>query len=417
MAVKYANIGVVTNNLQYYINQDTVKSFRGEATTNMVSAGYESFETAVGSYNTSAQFTASRSTDISYFGNTSLFCTRGTGTADAYANMESYIAVSPNTTYTLSSYVYLTEITTNFNLLRPTFFDQDLIYITETQNGIASDNLMTSGDLNKWRRKYVTFTTPALCNYLYARYNLEAGSNYYPASFYADGRQLEQKSYMTPFVSGTRTNTVIGNGGLMDISASGNNSDLTGAALFFNSSGFYSTGGNSTSTNQGIAISPVSSGFNTASNGSRTYEIWCRLLGQNNNAATYLFARTGNRWDGFLQGASPNFANYINYVYYYNDLTIQNVTFNGSLNTWYHAACTIDLVNSGAKLYINSELKDSASFTKPLLTTSGNYYLNGFTGVSVPNAMVDQVRVYNTVLSQQQIRQNFDATKSAYGYV
>ena len=416
MAVKYANLGVVTNNLQYYINQDTVKSFRGEATTNMVSAGYESFETAVASYNTSSTFTASRSTDISYFGNTSLFCTRGTGASDSYADMESYIAVSANTTYTLSTYVYLTEITTNFNLLRPVFFN-NTSYLSETQVGIAADNTMTCGDLNKWRRKYVTFTTPATCNNVIARYNIDSTASYYPASFYVDGRQLEQKTYATAFVSGTRTNAIGGGGGLIDISANRNNSDLTGGALFFNITGFYATGANSGTSTSAVSISPVTDQFNAASNGSKTYEIWYRLLGNNNRNSSYLFGRTGNRFEGFVQGAAPSFSSTLTYLFYYDNLVPAGLSFAGNFNTWYHAACTVDLNTSGAKLYINSEIKDTEVLVSGFATTSGNYFILGNTGETISNAIVDQVRVYNTVLSDQQIRQNFDATKSAYGYV
>ena len=211
MSVQYANRGIVKNNLELYYNQEYVKSFRGEATTNMVSVGYESFQQTVASYNASAQFSATRSDNISFLGDYSLFCARGTGATDAYADMEGYIAVSPNTTYTLSSYVYLTEINANFNLLRPTFFN-NTSYLSETQAGIAADNTLTSGDLNKWRRKYITFTTPATCNNVVARYNMDQTANFYPLSFYADGRQLERKTYATPFVSGSRNNTITGTG-------------------------------------------------------------------------------------------------------------------------------------------------------------------------------------------------------------
>lgn len=416
MSVQYGNRGVVKNNLQFYINQNSEKSFRGEATTNLVSAGYESFETPVASYNTSAQFTAIRSNEVSYFGNTSLLCTRGTFATDAYADMEGSIAVAPNTTYTLSSYVYLTELKTNLNLLRVVYLD-NISYLGETQVGIANDNLLTSGDLNQWKRKYVTFTTPSNCNNVVCRYHMDQTSAYFPTTYYVDGRQLEQKSYMTPFVSGSRTNMFTGGGGLRDLTANGNNANLTGAALFFNATGFYTTGSNPGGNDVGVTITPFSTGFTGASNGSRTYDIWVRLLGTN-NGASILFGRTGDVIDGFLQGASPSFTNYINYVYYYSpNKTAEAITFNGNLNQWYHAVATIDTLNSKSSLYINSNLHTSKTLTGSLYPVSGNYFLNGNTGYNVPDAIVDQVRVYNTVLTPEEIKQNFLATKSAYGYV
>lgn len=419
MSVQYANRGIVTKNLELYYNQDTTKSFRGQATTNMVSAGYESFEQSVGSYSTSAQFTASRSTDISYFGDYSLFCARGTGAADAYADMEGYIAVSPNTTYTLSSYVYLTEVTTNFSLLRPTFFDQDLIYITETQYGIASDNLMTSGDLNKWRRKYVTFTTPALCNYVLARYNLEGGTNYYPASFYADGRQLEQKSYMTPFVSRIRNNTVTGTGGLIDISANRNNADLTGSWLTFNSSGFYSTGSGALV----IDIPDASNGLQQLSNNSHTYEAWFRLLGAKQGGQVgYFFGRqgpAGQNNQGFFQGAVGDGSVFGGLVWYTGATpTSELVTYDGDLNKWYNAAMVVNVEQSSIKLYVNGELVDSDVLAGQIKQyTNENYYLLGPETGYVSNCFVDQARAYSRALTEAEVKQNFQATKSAYGYV
>jgi len=417
MSVQYGNRGIVKNNLQFYINQNSEKSFRGEATTNLVSAGYESFETPVASYNTSAPFSAVRSTEVSYFGNTSLLCTRSSTATDAYANMEGYIAVTPNTTYTLSSYVYLTEIKSNFNLLRPTYYNLDLQYIGETQVGIANDNTMTSGDLNKWKRKYITFTTPSNCDYIFARYNMDATTAYFPTTYYVDGRQLEQKSYMTPFVSGSRTNMFTGGGGLRDLTANGNNANLTGAGLFFNATGFYTTGSNPGGNDVGVTITPFSTGFTGASNGSRTYDIWVRLLGTTNGAGI-LFGRTGDIIDGFLQGATPNHRNF-GYLYYYSpSKTPETVFYNSAnLNQWYHAVATIDTINSKSSLYINSDLHISKTLTGPLYPVSGNYFINGNTGYNVPNAIVDQVRVYNTVLTPEEIKQNFLATKSAYGYV
>ena len=59
------------------------------------------------------------------------------------------------------------------------------------------------------------------------------------------------------------------------------------------------------------------------------------LMIGSNNGASILFGRTGDVIDGFLQGSSPSFTNYINYVYYYSpNKTPETVAFNGNLNQW-----------------------------------------------------------------------------------
>jgi hypothetical protein len=416
MSVQYANRGIVKNNLELYYNQEYVKSFRGEATTNMVSVGYESFQQTVASYNASAQFSATRSDNISFLGDYSLFCARGTGATDAYADMEGYIAVSPNTTYTLSSYVYLTEINANFNLLRPTFFN-NTSYLSETQAGIAADNTLTSGDLNKWRRKYITFTTPATCNNVVARYNMDQTANFYPLSFYADGRQLERKTYATPFVSGSRNNTITGTGGIIDISANGNNCDLTGSSLVFNVSGFYSTGSGSLV----VDIPDNSNGLKYLSNNSHTYEAWFKLLGAKiGGEVGYFFGRQGPAGQynqGLFQGAVGD-GSFFGGAIWYSSNQPNLITYDGNLNTWYNASYVVDVEQSQVKLYVNGDLVNSSSLTGSIKQyTDENYYLLGaFTGY-VSNCFVDQARAYSRALTEAEVKQNYQATKSAYGYV
>jgi hypothetical protein len=416
MSVQYANRGVVANGLELYYNQDYVKSFRGEATTNLVSAGYESFESSVVSYNTSATFNAVRSADKSVFGDYSLLCTRGTGATDAYADMEGYIAVSANTTYTLSSYVYLNDINVSFNLLRPVYFN-NTSYLGETQVGIANDNALTSADLGTWKRKWITFTTPATCNNVVARYNMDQAANFFPISFYADGRQLEQKSYPTPFVSGSRNNTVTGTGGLIDISANKNNCDLTGSSLVFNVSGFYSTGSGSLV----IDIPDNSTGLKSLSNNSHTYEAWFKLLGAKAGGEVgYFFGRQGPAGQynqGLFQGAVGD-GSFFGGAVWYSSNEAKLITYDGNLNTWYNAAYIVDVEQSQVKLYVNGDLVNSSSLTGSIKQyTDENYYLLGaFTGY-VSNCFVDQARAYSRALTEAEVKQNYQATKSAYGYV
>jgi len=74
--------------------------------------------------------------------------------------------------------------------------------------------------------------------------------------------------------------------------------------------------------------------------------------------------------------------------------------------SWYHIAVTIDNVNQEAKLYLNGEVEGTdTSFTLPDVSTAdfilGNTYAGGG---SAPDARFDDWRVYDRVLTQDEIK-------------
>lgn len=195
MAVQHANRGVVKKDLQLYYNREFSKSFAGEPTTNLVYADYDTFENAVSTYN-SGNITVERTTARSYFGDYSLKLTRANTSGDAVADMEGYvIQVAPSTVYTFSVYIFVETITTSIDVLRPVYIDINGNYVGESAGGTV-----TAADVGKWKRVSYTFTTPSNCYRVSARLNMSAGLSNYPLVYYIDGRQLERKSYATPFV-------------------------------------------------------------------------------------------------------------------------------------------------------------------------------------------------------------------------
>jgi hypothetical protein len=200
MSVQHANIGVVKKDLQLYYNREFLKSFRGEPTTNLVYADYDTFENAVSTYN-SGNVTVERSTTVSYFGNYSLKLTRNNTSGDAVVDMEGYILpVAPSTVYTFSVYIFVETITSSVDALRPVYIDINGNYAGESSGGN-----ITAADVGKWKRISYTFTTPSNCHRVSARLNMSAGLINYPLVYYIDGRQLERKSYATPFVRSYQT--------------------------------------------------------------------------------------------------------------------------------------------------------------------------------------------------------------------
>ena len=198
MSIQHANRGIVKKDLQVYYNREWIKSFKGEPTTNLVFDGFDTFERTVSTYNT-ANCTAVRSTDVSYFGDYSLKIFRASSGADSFADMEGFIQVTPSTTYTYSAYVYPTAVATDINILRPVSFTSAGVYQTETSGGT-----ITATDVGKWKRVSVTFTVPSNCTQVVLRLNF-GGTNAFPCQYYVDGRQLEEKGYVTPFVRSYQT--------------------------------------------------------------------------------------------------------------------------------------------------------------------------------------------------------------------
>ena len=93
-----------------------------------------------------------------------------------------------------------------------------------------------------------------------------------------------------------------------------------------------------------------------------------------------------------------------------NDLTAGNT--NVSLDTWFHTACVYD--GTTAYLYVAGILTTYA--TKAWNTVSNN----AFVGRQVDtgqywNGNIAQIHLYNRALTQQEIKQNYNATKKRYG--
>jgi len=82
-----------------------------------------------------------------------------------------------------------------------------------------------------------------------------------------------------------------------------------------------------------------------------------------------------------------------------------------SLNTWYYIGTT---KNGGtATAYVNGVPLGSGAVTNP--KTSGNAAIILFEGYTNPLCNIDQVSIYNRVISDAEVMQNFNAIKSRIG--
>ena len=80
-----------------------------------------------------------------------------------------------------------------------------------------------------------------------------------------------------------------------------------------------------------------------------------------------------------------------------------------STDTWYHLVMTYD--GSEFALYIDGSLDKSVSETGTPTTNSDPLYIGDFPDYSGMNGQVDDVRVYNRALTEDEVQDLYDATK------
>jgi len=129
--------------------------------------------------------------------------------------------------------------------------------------------------------------------------------------------------------------------------------------------------------------------------------------GVNNNIVS------GGSGGHFIFGAGTNkiysgHANWPNYLAYPSNATI-------SLLTWYNVALTFNTTD-GMKLYINGALDSTYTANKNARGGNGSVEIAAFSASNNLFGGLSRVYCYNRSLSASEILQNYDATKTDYGY-
>jgi hypothetical protein len=77
----------------------------------------------------------------------------------------------------------------------------------------------------------------------------------------------------------------------------------------------------------------------------------------------------------------------------------------------------MDVENATIKLYINENVVDSGTLTKQLRQYSSTvpYHVGAASVEYAGNCIVSVARAYNRVLTDSEIRQNFNAQRKIYG--
>jgi hypothetical protein len=425
MAVQTSNIGIVKNNLQLYYNREWPKSFRGEATTNIVSnttnftgssyAGYENEWTA-----DPTRFTKSYNSALQTPIGTGATLLTESGTAGYYHL--SRFGGSGLGGNSISCYVYpVGGVITNFAIGMLADSNSTAIFNLVTGTIVSTGVRVSNAFITKvsgWPGWYrVGANIGGRDGGWVGAVGLDVQTSYTPSSpyksMYVTGMQYESKTYCTAFVVGSNrsANTVAGGGGLLDMSGNKYSADLNSAAVAFDSGGFYFTGNAA-----GALTTPVAgSVLDGLSNNSHTYDCWFKLLGTPTGLYDgYFFGRQGFH-EGFYH--LKNTSNFFGITTWYNDNTPVGLGTTLSLNTCYYGSYVADVENATIKLYINENVVDSGTLTKQLRQYSSTvpYHVGAASVEYAGNCIVSVARAYNRVLTDSEIRQNFNAQRKIYG--
>jgi len=366
-------------------------SNRGETTTNLIS---NPDFTSTSNWNANGTVTLSTSTNGA---KTYLNVTCGQN-GSTPGILSDAISVTAGNVYTLSAYASRSAGAEAYLYVLNVTANSDLIW--------TSQNAAALGTTEGWCVN--KFTVPAGCTSI--KVGILWSSPSIGNSFSVEKMQLEQREYQSAFVVGSRTaNTIVGRGGLLDISGNGYNIDINGANVLFDSGGYYFNGNVA-----GPYIYPVSnSTLDSLSNNSHTYECWFKLLGTPAGLYDgYFFGRSGYH-EGFTQiKSSPNV---IYVVTWYQDNTNSALGATLSLNTWYHGVYVANVESNTTQLYINGVLTSNGILIKQLKQYTSAYYIGAASVEYASNSIVSTARAYNRALTVNEITQNFTATRKTYG--
>jgi hypothetical protein len=433
MSIQHANLGVVKKDLQLYYNREFIKSFRGEATTNIVSNTTDFSGLSYAGYSTEWTSDPTRFTK-SY--NSALQTPIGTGATlltesgtGGYHHLSRF-GGGETGGHSISCYVYpVNGNITNFTVgmlgdgASTAIFN--LVTGTVVSTGVRVSNAFitkVSGWLGWYR---VGANIGGRIGGWVGAVGLDVQTSYTPSlpykSMYVTGMQYEYKTYCTPFVvaSNRSANTVAGGGGLLDISGNNINADLSNVS--FDSNGYYFDGSASyinlgtskTSLNISSdltveAVIKLTSNFTLnptiIGNGywQEVYPYKLQFEYNSNNGNLGLF-----RYDG------------TNYRYALWNFGSQNTYF---LNKTVHIAATYSSLNNTFAIYYNGVSQTITS------SNPGNISVNNTTNFAIGAQIktdgtkgdyfpgtINLVRVYNRALTSSEVLQNFNATRTTYG--
>jgi hypothetical protein len=418
MSIQHGNRGIVKKDLQLYYNREFIKSFRGEATTNIVSNTTDFSGLSYAGYSTEwtsdpTRFTKTYNSNLQTPIGTGATLLIESGTA-GYHHL-SRLGGGGTGGHSISCYVYpVNGSITNFTIGMLGDGGSTAIFNLVTGTVVSTGVRVSNAFITKvsgWLGWYrVGANIGGREGGWVGAVGLDVQTSYTPSlpykSMYVTGLQYEDtKTYCTPFVNGSRTaNTIAGGGGLLDISGNNVNADLTNVS--FNSSG-YTFGG---SANYIDLPASTFLDFNL-----NNFSIFTWI----NSSATANFGNIFNNMNaagtlGVQFLTQPNNGGCRVWI---GDL-LHNNTVNVTNGSWNY----IGFVRDGdyVYFYVNGSLSSTGTgfAAKNATPNSGNDRRIGRQTTNTAydfNGQISNFKIYSRLLTAAEVLQNFNATRKTYG--
>jgi hypothetical protein len=280
-----------------------------------------------------------------------------------------------------------------------------LINLTNGGVGGSSNNQTTTIPVgNGWYRCQVT-ATPTVAGVMNFQVSQgDPNGSGTPAGdgtsgIYLWGPQLQRSPYVSNYAP-TQLTPINPRTTWTDMSSQGNNATLANAPISTATTGAFMLNG----TNQ---YATVSNNFVTTATFTKCIWLNCSAFGGSNNMlsnspGTIFWLAGGNR----ITAADTNNGNY--------SIAQSNTTLN--LNTWYHAAVTynsVGVTTTTWKIYVNGVL-DSTTYAGASPPLAG-IQIGAFGSSNLFSGQLALPMIYNRVLSDAEIYQNFQAQRDRFG--
>jgi hypothetical protein len=388
---------IVTSGLVLHLDATNIKSFRGEPTVNLVAGGG-----LVGMSGITLTF-------ISMDGLWKKYSMSGTFSNGTYP----YIMYVTATTFT-GGLQYSTKCTIRTNVLyKFNYFGTGINYVNQpmTNGGVMLSIINSDDSRTVSRSGFVYTSTTSQFGYLLT--NPINGTGFSPITDFVwiKDLQVEQMPYTTPYVNGTRGNSVETGGGWEDRSGNGYNGTLTNGPTFnsLNGGSIVFDGINDYIT-RNVSI-------NTGTNFTVSAWIYPTILGTTRRGIVGNSYTYGNRVGWFFStggGVNNTFFLSIGADNVFNIAPANTL----NINEWVYITATCQNGGGTIILYKNGQVVANSNGTAGTITYTTNQFNVGYRligGTTDPyTGRIASIQVHNRVLSQQEVLQNYNATKSRF---
>lgn len=374
----------------YYDASNTQKSWRGAPTTNLIQSPTNATWNLYAF--TEGGASASSSDEVQSNGYTAKVVNVTAG-AGGYTNVQLYsngiYTMTGGLTYSVSCMIWAsTTCSIRIGVIKNGSPWTDYIPLTVKNLSPGWNSISTSGSFGS------TVTD--------GRFQLDFGLAPNNTTLKVMSPQLEQNSFATPFVNGTRSNTQA----ILDLT---NNNTITANSLTYNADGTFSF------VRASSNYLNISGNTDTRFQNSRqTLSAWVNISSTGPNGYSELWNNGGN------QGMTIQWrAGAIGFFIYNGSYLDYPVSVTNALNTWMNITCVIDNVARVMILYKNGVLVGTSPQWSLYTPPNGNVHIGGnfatgnggdFTQGSIPT-----VQLYNRELTATEVLQNFAAQRDRYG--